>query len=115
MSERAAVALHELSALEDGWDGEGGKAPSQEVIDNAFALIDLWYKPLTEVTPNNNGTVSFDWPHSHLEVGRTRFSYYNGAYFIDGTIKRRGDALAESFGRRWDLSWLPQESAQSDD
>jgi hypothetical protein len=85
----AAVALHELRTLSDGWDGEGSLAPTDTVIDNAFQLIDLWYRPNVEVTPNNNGTVSFEWPGSHLEVGLTSFSMYNDRCYINGTIELR--------------------------
>ncbi len=58
-----------LRSLPDGWNGDGSLAPSHEVIDNCFSLIDLWYPHSADVTPNDNGTVSFEWPGTHLEVG----------------------------------------------
>lgn len=88
------IDLLGIEKLEDGWDGPGSLAPSEDVKANAHALIDLGLVPDradTEVTPNSNGTISFEWSggKSHLEVGKTRFAMYTADHFINGTIQER--------------------------
>lgn len=83
--------LLEITKLEDGWDGYGGLKPSMKVVENVWVLVDLWYPRATDASPNTNGTISFEWEGTHLEVGETRFSMYNKTHFIDGQIKGRND------------------------
>lgn len=41
------------------------------------------------MTPNANGTISFEWSGSHLEVGRNRFSMYTPTHYIDAVISAK--------------------------
>jgi hypothetical protein len=64
------------------WDGYGALPVSSETRKNALsALSGLEHlAPAPAVIPNPNGTISFEWETEkgigHLEVGRTRFSFY---------------------------------------
>jgi hypothetical protein len=64
------------------WDGYGAIAIGNETKSNALEALNR-LENLTcapEVTPNPNGTLSFEWETSQgfglLEIGRTRYSYY---------------------------------------
>jgi len=73
-----------FSELPEGWDGYGALSPSEEVIKNAVSILgDIHPDDDLEITPNTNGTISFEWldPESqttriHLEIGQTRASMY---------------------------------------
>ena len=80
-------AAHQLliaiAELDDNWDGEGACPINDKTKINAHRalnslLLDVPVVP--EITPNNNGTVSFEWKtdqgRAHLEIGLTRFSFY---------------------------------------
>jgi hypothetical protein len=64
------------------WDGYGALAVSSEIKGNALeALTHLANSTCApEITPNPNGTLSFEWESNQgigiLEIGRTRYSYY---------------------------------------
>lgn len=105
----AITELDELRELEDGWCGEGSLAPVPQTFDNALELIQLWHRPETDVTPNTNGTISFEWPGGHLEIGLTRFSMYSEGALINGDIKPR-DPNKYADPEPWEsvLTWEPK-------
>lgn len=67
-------AIDELERLAVNWDGYGAVAIHADTIARARRILDalraVGFDP--EVTPNPNGTVSFEWDSVHIEVGRTR-------------------------------------------
>jgi hypothetical protein len=74
--------LSQLSELPENWDGYGAAPIECDTANNAHRALNvlLLSAPVPEITPNTNGTVSFEWEsrfgHAHLEIGRTRFSFY---------------------------------------
>ena len=62
------------------WDGYGALPIREETKDNALAALDQLTVSTCapEISPNPNGTLSFQWETSRgfgqLEVGRTRYS-----------------------------------------
>jgi len=85
----AASELQQLTELEDGWNGKDSFAPLPEVVANCWALVSIWNRPDTDVTPSENGTVTFEWPGAYLAVGTTKFSMWNETHFINGEMKLR--------------------------
>jgi hypothetical protein len=74
-----------LLALEDGWDGYGGYAPSRLVCDHATRLIGNLARefpslPSPDISPSSNGTVLLTWEATMgtavLEIGDLKFSGY---------------------------------------
>ncbi len=78
-------ALIDLLRLEDDWDGQGAKAPSQSLVHSSIELARMLSDPLEQpmdalpfgtvpsrVVPGVNGTVIFEWQegetYSELEV-----------------------------------------------
>ena len=56
--------------------GEGSYAPNNEVIDNSLAIYGrLSHLEGLDITPNNNGTITFEWNNSvkyvNLEIGKS--------------------------------------------
>jgi hypothetical protein len=79
----AREAIEETSFNEPNWDGDGALAISREVKANAFAaleMIEMTAVPAPEITPNPNGTLSFEWETEtgvgQLEIGKSRFGFY---------------------------------------
>lgn len=78
----AVNTLKMLAEMPADWDGYGALRLHPETISNAIqAVAGLWrYVPAADITPNPNGTVSFEWESergtAYLELGRTRFSFY---------------------------------------
>jgi hypothetical protein len=68
------------------WDGYGALPVSTEIKSNALEVLshleNLTCAP--EITPNPNGTLSFEWESNQgfgvIEIGRTRYSYYVHAH-----------------------------------
>jgi len=91
--------VRDLATLGADWDGYGALAIDPLTISNATtairALLPLVPKP--DVTPNPNGTISFEWESgiglSHLEIGKTKYSFY-GRSFSGRPI--HGDGLASA-------------------
>jgi hypothetical protein len=82
---RLAVAenqIEELSRLQENWDGYGGIPINEFTKYHAMVTVRgiLVYAPLPDITPNPNGTLSFEWETprgvAHLEVGQTKMSFY---------------------------------------
>ena len=74
--------VREFAQLDEGWDGYGAAKISAETLQNALNAIEnvLQFAPAPDVIPNSNGTISFEWENSigigHLEIGKTKFSFY---------------------------------------
>jgi len=78
----AEERIDRISIMPENWDGYGAISISQETARNAkHALKEVQrFAPLPDITPNPNGTISFEWESSegfgHLEIGQTRYSFY---------------------------------------
>lgn len=78
----ALATLAELATLPDNWDGEGAFPVDPLTISNAKAAVAILLRiaPAGDIAPNPNGTISFEWlserGSAHLEVGKTRFSFF---------------------------------------
>ena len=78
----AKAKVEEISVMPENWDGYGAMQFSAETKDNALLALDiiLAVAPMPDITPNPNGTISFEWESSygvgHLEIGRTKYSFY---------------------------------------
>lgn len=83
-AEFAAVerAIEGGAFTEPNWDGYNALGVKAETKENAIRGINniLLEAPPPEMTPNPNGTLSFEWETqngaAHLEVGQTTFSFY---------------------------------------
>lgn len=71
--------LAHLSDIEDGWAGSDSLAPKAQTVENVRTLLEthLRYLPFPDITPNENGTVSLEWPRDPgyilLEIGLTKY------------------------------------------
>jgi hypothetical protein len=78
----ARDAVEQMAFAEDNWDGYGAiSIDFQTKVNAKVALMQLEAGvPAPQVTPNSNGTFSFEWETgqgaAHLEIGRTRYSFY---------------------------------------
>lgn len=74
--------IKQAAHAEPNWDGYGALRISTETKDNALTAIRsiLPVAPTPEISPNSNGTLSFEWEtregKAHMEIGRTRYSFY---------------------------------------
>jgi hypothetical protein len=102
----AKAKVEEFAAMPENWDGYGALQISPETKKNAQAALDviLLHAPSPDITPNSNGTVSFEWETakgiSHLEIGRTKFSFYikpssGEPLLADGNV----DQITADFGK----------------
>lgn len=77
---RLSAAIIAYRNLDDGWDGEGGKAPLDTAISEALAFIDLL--PLgvriPKTTVAGDGEVGFYW--------KTDDSFIDVSFYGDGNI-----------------------------
>jgi hypothetical protein len=103
--EQAVGTLSELRDLAPNWDGYGALPVSDEAMGNSKeALLRLLrYAPTPDITPNPNGTISFEWTsgqgEAHLEIGKTRFSFFvkprrGKSILTDGPVSAINDELA---------------------
>jgi hypothetical protein len=78
----AKATIEQASYKEPNWDGYGALPISIEAKDNALTAIRniLPVAPTPEISPNPNGTLSFQWESvegkAHMEIGRTQYSFY---------------------------------------
>jgi hypothetical protein len=97
----AKEMIEELAALPENWDGYGALGISAETTLNALKALDAFLDdvPTPEITPSPNGTLSFEWESprgvAHLEIGRTRFSFYikpliGDPIITDGRVEQLG-------------------------
>lgn len=95
--EQGARLIASFEALSEGWDGDGASPPSPYTVENAREAFRLFAEalPIPDITPNSNGTISFDWDtengYAYCEVGKTRMSMYvkpqaGASYHLDGQI-----------------------------
>jgi len=74
--------IEEICKMPAGWDGYGALPISQSTKYNALAALRgiLGSAKAPDITPNPNGTLSFEWEThqgvGHLEIGQTRLSFY---------------------------------------
>jgi hypothetical protein len=75
--------IEELNLLEVNWDGEDALKPLPETIKNslnAAKLLEFSVIMAPDITPENYGTVSFEWDNSygliHLEIGKTKYAMF---------------------------------------
>jgi len=77
----AREKLEELVRMPENWDGYGAVPIRIETTRNALRMLEILPDeiPMPDITPNPNGTVSFEWESpagiGHLEIGRTRCSF----------------------------------------
>lgn len=97
----ARAKVTELANMPEDWDGYGAIRISQETQQNALKALDVLLRntPVPDITPNPNGTISFEWESSqgvgHLEIGKTKFSFYVKPRSGNPTL---ADGLAEQIG-----------------
>lgn len=79
----ARVAIEQVAFTAPNWDGDGALPISREVKANALAalaILETTAVPAPEITPNPNGTLTFEWETDEgvgqLEIGKTRYSFY---------------------------------------
>jgi hypothetical protein len=98
--------VEEIASMPENWDGYGAIQISSETKRNAQTALEdiLRHAPVPDITPNPNGTVSFEWETAqgigHLEIGRTKFSFYikpcSGTPLLaDGDVNQ----ITDDFGR----------------
>jgi hypothetical protein len=100
----AREMLNQASLTQPNWDGDGALPISTEASGNALIALRVLETvvPAPEISPNPNGTVSFEWETDagvgHLEIGRTRYSFYvkpaaGPAILHDGTTENISSTL----------------------
>lgn len=80
----ARDTIDEYGEFEDDWDGYGAKPIDPVTLSNAqaaaVALLSSRALPAPDLTPNSNGTISFEWESSagfaHLEIGKSRYAFF---------------------------------------
>lgn len=75
--------LAEISRLPDGWDGYDAPKIDDEAVQNARTALGVLTEegtPAPEISPDSNGTISFEWASqkgfAHLEIGNHLYSFY---------------------------------------
>lgn len=105
--ESALELVKEFQSMPANWDGYGALVINGDTARNARTALSrlLVLVPAPEITPNPNGTVSFEWEThyglAHLEIGMTRFSLYikseaSHTIHLDG----RADQIDSDLGYR---------------
>jgi hypothetical protein len=105
--EQARASLAEMSKWEENWDGEGASAFAPEAIKNAHLVLNVseGVLPAPEVSPNPNGTITFEWfvgaRSAYWEVGRTTWGWFvqeNGSTMMraQGQITVEASVLREA-------------------
>jgi len=88
--------IADFSDMQAGWDGHDAVPIAAAVGYNSLLALQsiLSHAPLQDITPNPNGTISFEWDtdfgFAALEVGQSRISFFvksqtGSALFLDGT------------------------------
>jgi len=78
----AEAKINEIELMEANWDGYNAIIISSDTSKNAKNAIGKLcsYVPIPDISPNPNGTISFEWEtqdgFAHLEIGRTKYSFY---------------------------------------
>lgn len=111
--------LDQLSAYQQGWDGQGSDAPSAEALANArqflqeafrsalrHSVSSEWQRP--HITANEDGQIVFEWWNGNrkltLYLGSDNSSYIKswGPHIINDM--QDGEFTPEEFGVHW--AWL---------
>ncbi len=114
----ARNAVEDMAFAEENWDGCGSFPINFQTKVNAkIALGQLEATvPAPQVTPNSNGTFSFEWESdrgaAHLEIGRTRYSFYvksvvGPPFFAKGHVNQ----IDPTLGLRVDEELFPRLSS----
>jgi hypothetical protein len=96
--ELAKKVIGEYSELPENWDGYGALKINEKTKKNALTALDQVSRdaPVPDITPNTNGTISFEWESeygvAHLEIGKTKYSFYVKPNIGNPTL---GDGFAE--------------------
>lgn len=83
----AELTIDKLGGMLSNWDGYGALPLTAETLQNAKATLRFvqMASPTPDITPNPNGTISFEWESergsAHLEVGKTKMSFYIAGLF----------------------------------
>jgi hypothetical protein len=78
----AREKIEGFARMPENWDGYGAVRIRTETKQNAIDALEMLHDkvPMPDIIPNPNGTLSFEWESlagiGHLEIGRTRFSFY---------------------------------------
>jgi len=98
---RQILRIGELRGLKDNWDGEGARAPSQDILDSLQEILRLHgasgnYPAPSRMTPTVDGTIVIEW-HSppifrSLEIVRP----YEGEWLVE-----RPGYRPEFYVERW--------------
>lgn len=72
-----------IANYQDDWDGYGAIRPLSECLSHALDILgdeQFNVEHLTDIYPNPNGTITFEWEQNDneigLELGNNEFSYY---------------------------------------
>lgn len=72
-----------IANFKDDWDGYGAMRPLSACLSHALDIIDddkFSMENLSDIYPNPNGTITFEWENDDkeigLELGSQEFSYY---------------------------------------
>jgi hypothetical protein len=74
--------IAEIARMPDNWDGYGALTIKAATRRNAISALRsvLISAPIPDITPNPNGTISFEWEtdlgFAGLEIGQTRISFF---------------------------------------
>ncbi|MBO7636933.1 MAG: hypothetical protein J6S89_10190 [Paludibacteraceae bacterium] len=81
--EQACQQVTDIAKYQKNWDGYGAIRPLSECLSHALDIIgneNINLSYLSDIYPNPNGTISFEWEQDDneigLELGRNEFSYY---------------------------------------
>ena len=82
-----------IRSLQDGWEGPWSIRVDDSILQRAVSALEVIAKvetlPDPEITPNDNGTISFEWENTrlciYLEIGKTRIEGFIQSKFA-GTI-----------------------------
>lgn len=77
--------IFSFQELENNWDGYGGVCVSKSICEKAIQFISVlnavYIDTVTDVYPNPNGTITFEWESATneklaLEIGQDNYSFF---------------------------------------
>jgi hypothetical protein len=90
----AREKIEEFARLPENWDGYRAIRIRTETKQNAIGALEMLDDkvPMPDIIPNPNGMLSFEWESQagigHLEIGRTRFSFYIKPRYVGHPVLR---------------------------
>lgn len=93
MDKEAFDKLEEIKRLENNWDDEDALAINEACYLNVKAFLIKantldYYIPVSNISPNNNGTISIEWEKNnsdiYIEIGDTEYLFIR-TYANDGS------------------------------